>query len=198
MDESELEAEREEVDRLADNAEKAAELERQMEDAFQAAEKKMREDEQEIAALKANVKSLERASEKLQERSAMQAGPSQSVVARDAQAEIEGLEAEVDEANKEIARLRTMIAQSPARRAIERAKDARIELLEKEREDLLERLKSTKERSFAFNSPARLASGSGMSPLHRQLLNMSLKSPKTPGGPLRDVSYARIGVRICY
>ncbi|KAI0694558.1 hypothetical protein C8T65DRAFT_666568 [Cerioporus squamosus] len=28
-----------------------------------------------------------------------------------------------------------------------------------------------------------------MSPLHRQLLNLSIKSPKTPGGPLRDLSW---------
>ncbi|KAH9940729.1 uncharacterized protein BXZ73DRAFT_42510 [Epithele typhae] len=187
--EAELEEERVENDRLADEADKGAELARQMEDALEAAEKKMLEDEQEVASLKAKITSLERAVEKAQERSMIQAGPSQSAIARDQEAEIAALEAEVDDANKEIARLRTMIAQSPARRAIERTKDARIELLEKEREDLLERLRATRNQSAVFNSPVRVASGSGMSPLHRQLLNMSLKSPKTPGGPLKDLSW---------
>ena len=188
--EAELEEERQENDRLIDDSEKAAELGRQMEEALEAAEKKMLEDEQEVATLKVKITSLERAVEKVQERSSMfQTGPSQSAIAHDAQAEIEVLESELDDANKEIARLRTMLVQSPARRAIERAKDARIELLEKEKEDLLERVKAMRNQSIAFNSPVRAANGSGMSPLHRQLLNMSLKSPKTPGGPLRDVSH---------
>ena len=186
--EAELEEEQQENDRMVDESEKAAELARQMEDALDAAEKKMLEDEQEVATLKATISSLERAAEKQQERSLFQAGPSPSTVARDMQAEIEALEMEVDDANKEIARLRTMIAQSPARRAIDRAKDARIELLEKEKEDLLERLKSARNQSGTFGTPVKLANGSGMSPLHRQLFNMSLKSPKTPGGPLKDVS----------
>ncbi|KAI1790299.1 hypothetical protein LXA43DRAFT_1149321, partial [Ganoderma leucocontextum] len=186
---TELDEEQQENDRMINDSEKAAELARQMEDALEAAEKKMLEDEQEVATLKATISSLERAVEKQQERSLFQAGPSQSAVARDMHAEIEALETEVDDANKEIARLRTMIAQSPARRAIDRAKNARIELLEKEKEDLLERLKSTRNQSGTFGTPVRLANGSGVSPLHRQLLNMSLKSPKTPGGPLKDLSW---------
>ena len=190
--EAELEEERQENDRLEEDADKAGELSRQMEEALMAAEKKMLEDEQEVATLKSRISSLERAAEKLQERSMLQAGPSQSVLARDLQAEVEALESELDDANKEIARLRTVLAQSPARKAIERAKDARIELLEKEKEDLMERLRSARNQSGIFGTPGRAANGSGMSPLHRQLLNMSLKSPKTPGGPLRDVSYSHM------
>lgn len=186
--EVDLEEERQETDRLVDDADKAAQLSRQMEDALEAADKKMFEDEQEVAALKATIASLERAAERMQERSMAQAGPSQSIITRDLQAEIETLESELDDANKEIARLRTMIAQSPARKAIERAKDARIELLEREKEDLMERLKSLKNQSGILGTPVKMGNGSGMSPLHRQLLNMSLKSPKTPGGAMIDVS----------
>ncbi len=186
--EAELEEERQENDHLADDADKASELARQMEDALEAAEKKMLEDEQEVATLKSTVASMERAADRLHERSMLQAGPSQSVLARDLQAEVEALESELDDANREIARLRTVLAQSPARKAIERAKDARIDLLEKEREDLLERLKSMRNQSGIFGTPGKGGNVSCMSPLHRQLLNMSLKSPKTPGGPLRDVS----------
>ncbi|KAI0366979.1 hypothetical protein BV20DRAFT_951123 [Pilatotrama ljubarskyi] len=185
----ELEQEQQDNDRLMDEAERASELARQMETALEAAEKKMLTDEQEVATLKATIASLERAPEKQHERSASQLGPSQSTIARDLQAEVEALEAELDGAHKEIARLSTIVAQSPARKAIEKAKDARIELLEKEKEDLLERLKSMKSNSGIFGTPGRLANASNMSPMHRQLLNMSFKSPKTPGGPLRDLSW---------
>ncbi|CDO73312.1 hypothetical protein BN946_scf185008.g74 [Trametes cinnabarina] len=184
---AELEQEQQENDRLVDEAERSSELARQMETALKAAEKKMKADEEEVATLKATIASMERAAEKQQERSVSQLGPSASTVAL--QAEVETLEAELADAHKELARLQTVIAQSPARKAIEKAKDARIELLEKEKEDLLERLKSTKNQSGIFGTPGRLVNASNMSPMHRQLLNMSFKSPKTPGGPLRDLSW---------
>ena len=95
------------------------------------------------------------------------------------------LEAELDSAHKEIARLNTLVSQSPARKAMDRAKDAKIEMLEKEKEDLLERLKSLKNQTIPFNTPSRLANKSGVSPYRRY--SLSIKSPKTPGGPLRDV-----------
>ncbi|KAI9064084.1 hypothetical protein FKP32DRAFT_1625808 [Trametes sanguinea] len=184
---AELEQEQQENDRLVEDAERSSELARQMETALEAAEKKMQADEQEVATLKATVASLERAAEKQQERSVSHLGPSASTVAL--QEEVESLEAELADAHKEIARLQTVIAQSPARKAIEKAKDARIELLEKEKEDLLERLKTVKNQSGIFGTPGRLVNASNMSPMHRQLLNMSFKSPKTPGGPLRDLSW---------
>ncbi|KAI0664228.1 hypothetical protein C8Q70DRAFT_225129 [Cubamyces menziesii] len=186
---TELELEQQENDRLMEDAEKASELARQMEAALEAAEKKMLADEQEVATLKATITSLERAAERQQERSVSQLGPSNSTIARDLQAEVDALEAELDDAHKEIARLNTIVAQSPARKAIERAKDARIELLEKERDDLLDRLKSMKNQSTIFGTPGRLVNASSMSPMHRHLLNISFKSPKTPGGPLRDFSW---------
>ncbi|KAI0352396.1 hypothetical protein OH77DRAFT_1498058 [Trametes cingulata] len=158
----ELEQEQQDNDRLMDEAERASELA--------------------LATLRATIASLE-------QRSTSQLGPSQSTIARDLQAEVEALEAELDDAHKEIARLNTIVSQSPARKAIEKAKDARIEQLEKEREDLMERLKSLKSNSGIFGTPGRLVNASNMSPMHRQLLNMSFKSPKTPGGPLRDLSW---------
>ncbi|KAI8969366.1 hypothetical protein BD414DRAFT_503572 [Trametes punicea] len=186
---AELEQEQQENDRLVEETERASELARQMETALEAAEKKMLSDEQEVAALKATIASLERAADKQQERSVSQPGLSQSTLDRALQVDLDALEAELADAHKEIARLNTVIAQSPARRAIEKAKDARIGLLEKEKEDLLERLKSMKNQSGVFGTPGRLMNASNMSPMHRHLLSMSLKSPKTPGGPLRDMSW---------
>ncbi|KAL6300868.1 hypothetical protein BKA93DRAFT_500905 [Sparassis latifolia] len=60
-------------------------------------------------------------------------------------------------------------------------------MLEKENEDLLDRIKSL--RTNAFSSTPGRSNGSGISPMHRQILAMSMKSPKTPGGPLRDLSW---------
>ncbi|KAI0072304.1 hypothetical protein K474DRAFT_413030 [Panus rudis PR-1116 ss-1] len=176
---AEIDEEAERAQQHEEEAERNAELARQMEDALEAAEERMRADEEEIASLKAKISALERELDK-----------SRSVIepSRDpeAQAEIDALEAELEEAHKEVARLKTALDQSPARKAIERAKDAKIELLEKEKEDLQERLRSLKNQSMAFNTPNKTIGTPGISPANRRL---SLKSPKTPGGPLRDLSW---------
>ncbi|OBZ74037.1 hypothetical protein A0H81_06283 [Grifola frondosa] len=161
---ADVEQERDEADKLMDEADKASEAARRMEEAVEAAEKNVVAAEEEVAALRAKVESLERAIEREQERSRAQLGPSQSQIAADVQADIEALETELDDAHKEIARLNTVVSQSPARKAIEKAKDAKIELLEKEKEDLLERVKAF--RRFS-NTPG---------------------TPDT-GGPLRDLSW---------
>ena len=95
------------------------------------------------------------------------------------QAEIEALENELGDAHKEIARLNMLANQSPARRAIDKAKDARIEALEKEKDDLWERLQSAKGQRRLSGTPIKYGNTSAMSPMHRQILAMSLKSPKT-------------------
>ncbi|KAH9951077.1 hypothetical protein B0H21DRAFT_855438 [Amylocystis lapponica] len=185
---ADAEQDEKEIQRLSEDAHKASEVARQMEDALEDAETRMLSDEREVAALKSKVTALERAIEREQEQSKSRAGPSHSF-AMEVQAEIEALEAELDDAHKEIARLNTLISQSPARKAIEKAKDAKIEALEQEREDLLERVKSLKNHSMTFNTPGKLSNIDGVSPMHRQIFAMSMKSPKTPGGPLRDLSW---------
>jgi hypothetical protein len=52
-------------------------------------------------------------------------------------ADVNASEDELDLANKEIARFFNALLQSPARKAIEKFKDAKIEMLEREREDLM-------------------------------------------------------------
>ena len=167
------------MERLEKEADRATELARQMEDALEAAEEKMRSDEERMAELRGRLTALEREQERQQDLAI--ADPPSNHEAEEA------LEAELDEANREIARLSALLQQSPARRAIDKAKDTRIEALEREKEELLERVRALKSSNAEMATPHRLANTSGISPIHRQVLSMSLKTPKTPGAPLRDV-----------
>jgi len=114
--------------------------------------------------------------------------PSRGHMGSEVHADVEALESELDDANKEIARLNTLLNQSPARKAIEKAKEMKIEMLEKEKEDLLERVKALRDTVNEMGTPNRLVNASGISPIHRQVLSMSIRAPRTPGAPLRDVS----------
>lgn len=167
------------MERLEKEGDRATELARQMEEALEAAEEKMKSDEERIADLRGKVAALERVQEK--QRDLAMADPPSNHEAEEA------LEAELDEANKEIARLSALLQQSPARRAIDKAKDTRIEVLEREKEELLERVRALKSSHADMATPHRVVSTSGISPIHRHVLSMSLKAPKTPGAPLRDV-----------
>jgi hypothetical protein len=161
------------------DAQRAADLARQMEEALETAEKKMRSDEDEIAALKGRLSTLELH----KEHSKLSADRPLGV--NSPEADLQEMEDELDKANKEIARLNALLRQSPARRAMDKAKDARIEILEREKETLTERIKSLKNHN---NTPSKLINASGISPIHRQVLSMSIRPPRTPGAPLRDVS----------
>ncbi|KAH7890884.1 hypothetical protein F5I97DRAFT_1839637 [Phlebopus sp. FC_14] len=171
----------ERMDTLEKEAERAAELARQMEEALEAAEEKMNTDAEMLANLRTKVVALEREQEKQRDLSISDQPNNHELE--------EALEAELDEANKEIARLNTLLQQSPARRAVEKAKDARIEMLEREKEDLLERVKSLRITNAEMATPGRVANISGISPIHRHVLSQSLRAPKTPGGPLKDLSW---------
>ncbi|KAJ7117849.1 hypothetical protein C8R44DRAFT_832392 [Mycena epipterygia] len=181
----------EQVERLEGARERAEELARQMEEALEAAEKKMLDDEDELAQLKAKVTTLERERERQRDNSEISRDRSSSRLAPGpTDAEMEALEEELDGANKEIARLTTLLSQSPARKAIELAKDAKIDMLEREREDLLERNKALRTTVTDMGTPTGKAFNmSGISPIHRQVLSMSVRAPRTPGGPLRDMSW---------
>lgn len=167
---------------LEEEAENARELAHQMEEALEEAEKKMLHDEALVADLQSKLATLERERQRQADVSQVpvEAGPTE--------AELHAMESELDDANREIARLTTLLSQSPARKAMEKAKDTKIEMLEREKEDLLERNRALRMTFNDMNTPNRLVNTSGISPIHRQVLSMSIRAPKTPGGPLRDVS----------
>ena len=167
---------------LKEEADNARELARQMEEALEEAEKKMLHDEELVADLHSKLAALERERQRQADisRAPVEAGPTE--------AEMHAMESELDDANREIARLMTLLSQSPARKAMERARDTKIEMLEREKEELLERNRALKMTFNDMNTPSRLINTSGISPIHRQVLSMSIRAPKTPGGPLRDVS----------
>ncbi|KAJ7180785.1 hypothetical protein C8R46DRAFT_885504 [Mycena filopes] len=179
----------EQVESLEGARERAEELARQMEEALEAAEKKMLEDEAAVAQLRGRVASLERERERERERQRDASISSNPLAPGPTDAELEALEEELDGANREIARLGTLLTQSPARKAIDLAKDAKIDMLEKEREDLLERNKALRTTVTEITTPNKLYNMSGISPIHRQVLSMSVRAPRTPGGPLRDMSW---------
>lgn len=174
---------RERMEHLEDEVDRDKEMARQLEEALEAAEKKMADDEEEVAELKGNLTVLKREKEREHAKSISRvAEPSSINIAADI--DVEALEEELDDAHREIARLNALMGQSPARKAVDRAKDTRIEMLEKERDDLLERMRSQK--AVPTQTPSKFGTNSGVSPFHRQIL--SLMSPKTPGGPMKDVS----------
>lgn len=171
---------------IKQESERNGELVTQLEDALDAAEQKMRADEETLTELRGRIATLER--ERERDRAERPRAEQRNAELEEAEDQIEALERELDNAHREISRLSTELAQSPARKALDKARDAKIELLEKEKEDLQELLNSLKQEGGGWNTPGRFSNASGISPIHRQVLNMTLKTPKTPGAPLRDVS----------
>ncbi|KAI0057426.1 hypothetical protein BV25DRAFT_1892643 [Artomyces pyxidatus] len=169
--------------KLHEDAERNAELARQLEEALQAAEQKMLADQGALAELRHKVAALER------EKARVDPSRNLDEALDEAAEQIEALEKELDGANREIGRLNGVLAQSPARKAIDKARQAKIEILEKEKEELLERVQSMKGVVAGMSTPSKLANASGISPFHRQVLNMTMKTPKTPGAPLKDMSW---------
>ena len=169
---------------LEEEATSARELARQMEEALEEAEKKMMHDEELVADLQFKLTTLERERQREADvsRAPIEAAPTTT------ESELQAMENELDDANREIARLTTLLSQSPARKAMEKAKDMKIEMLEREKEELSERNKALRITFNDMNTPNKLVNTSGISPIHRQVLSMSIRAPKTPGGPLRDVS----------
>ncbi|KAJ7224111.1 hypothetical protein GGX14DRAFT_548737 [Mycena pura] len=169
--------------------ERAEELARQMEEALEAAEKKMLADEHEIAHFKGRVTSLERERDRQQDKSSVSYDLSGNRLAPGpTDADVDVLEEELDAAHREIARLITLVNQSPARKAIELAKEAKIEMLEQQRDELLERNRALRTISDVA-TPSKVYNASGISPIHRHVLSMSMRAPRTPGAPLRERSW---------
>ncbi|KAH9169868.1 hypothetical protein EDB89DRAFT_1981781 [Lactarius sanguifluus] len=172
---------------LKREAERDSELVKQLEDALDAAEQKMRADGEVLAELRSKVAVFERE----RDRAEKSRTDERNADLEEAEEQIEALERELDDAHREIGRLNNELAHSPARKALDRVRDAKIELLEKEKEDLQEHLDDLKREVVGWNSPSKFGNASGISPVHRQVLNMTLKTPKTPGAPLRDMTWLR-------
>ena len=172
--------------KLKEQFTKAQEANAQMKEALEEAEQKIAEDGGIIINLKSELASLEREKGRVMvsvsqnvSGSAEPAGPSEE--------DLEALELELDGAHKEIARLNALLVQSPARRAMEKVKDARIEMLEREKEELLERNKTLRLSMNNMTTPQKVNS-SGISPIYRHIISTSLRTPRAPNTPLRDVS----------
>jgi hypothetical protein len=170
---------------LKREAARDAELVKQLEDALDAAEQKMRADGDVLAELRSKVGILERE----RDRAEKSHTDERNANLEEAEEQIEALERELDDAHREIGRLNNELSHSPARKALDRVRDAKIELLEKEKEDLQEHLNGLKQELAGWNNSSKFGNASGISPIHRQVLNMTLKTPKTPGAPLRDVNH---------
>ncbi|KAK0501582.1 hypothetical protein EDD18DRAFT_1066550 [Armillaria luteobubalina] len=176
------------LESLEVEAQQDKELARQMEEALDAAEHKMAADDQELSQLKSQLLTLQRERERSMEASSHNVDPSQDIASPLNAADLEALEEELDSAHREIARLNTVLNASPARKAIDKAKDVKIDMLEQENEALTERIKALKVASASFSTPGRITSNSGISPIHRRVLSMSFKTPRTPGSPLKEAS----------
>ncbi|KAF8757928.1 hypothetical protein RHS01_03326 [Rhizoctonia solani] len=99
------------------------------------------------------------------------------------------LEAQLDDAHREIAKL---TAKSPTSEALNKAKDLRIQQLEKEKDVLLERVQNMRSNNSAGGSDTtgRLTpSGSLGSLALNRLAAMNLRTPKTPGAALKEPSW---------
>ncbi|KAG5644884.1 hypothetical protein DXG03_007525 [Asterophora parasitica] len=182
---------RDKLERMEADKDKAEELARQMDAALEEAERKMRADDDEINDLKGKLSTAERERERREASMTHESSRSSNMFidVPATNADMEALENELDEANREIARLNTLLNQSPARKAMEKARDAKVELLEREREELLERNRTLRMAMNEITTPSKVINASGISPIHRQVLSMSMRAPKTPGAPLRDMSW---------
>lgn len=167
---------------------KAQETARQMEEALEEAEQKMMHDEEALSDLRAKVATMERERQREASnasrdfsRGPVETGPTEE--------EYQALENALTQAEREISRLNTLLNQSPARKAIDKAKDTKIEMLEREKEELLERNRALRMTFNEIQTPNKLINASGISPIHRHVLSMSVRAPKTPGGPLKDVRW---------
>lgn len=172
-------------------AARAAQVARQMEDALEESERKMIADEEELASLRTKAARLAQELETIRMRSQdITSFDKNDVLTRERtirEIDAEQLEAELDKAHREIGRLNHLLSDSPTRKAIDKAKDVRIEILEKEKDYLTDRVK-TLTSTMSSHFPGKEVNQSTHSPVpHRQVL--VARTPKTPGPPLKDVSY---------
>ena len=174
------------VEELEEEIGRLNELGHQMQEALEVADRKVESHDEEIAELQGAIFALQRELEREREKSRSFSRSAESPTVPNA--DVEALENELDDAHREIARLKVLMQQSPARKAMDTVKDNRIQMLEREREDLLQRVQVLRDtvNGTPNNAMNDVTVASAVSPFHRQMVSML--SPKTPGGPLRDVS----------
>lgn len=190
---SELEDQIEDVQRKAEKAESQV---MQLEAALEATEQKAPEDEDEIDRLRRTVSALEQEKDDLlAAQAANDNSPhssrrhNETMMSTIQEERVAELQDRLDDAHREIARLEHRLKDSPTRKAISQAKDERIDLLESEKKTLEERVSALQEAldSMVPSGGATPGKTFRRSPaLHRNVL--SVKTPKTPGGPLKDVN----------
>ncbi|KAL5513309.1 hypothetical protein ACEPAH_3707 [Sanghuangporus vaninii] len=166
----------------SEELEKARSNVQQLENALEESDKKILANNDELVELRSKLAMMEREHEK-----ARKHNYSHSNITDDS-VDVASLKTELSEATKEIGRLTTLLDQNPARKALDKARESRINLLEKENQELLEQLRAARDPSH-YATPHRNPSMSSLSPMHRQLINLTLRTPKTPGEPLRNASW---------
>lgn len=112
---------------------------------------------------------------------------------------VKAMEDQLDNAFREIGRLKHELTATPHCKSVIEVRDARIKALEQEKAALSDRLSSAKKASAALTPIGGLPTAS--SPFNRPTPFMhkaiaSLKTPKTPG-PLKDVSHRHVSSLMC-
>ncbi|KAH7335361.1 hypothetical protein B0J17DRAFT_719897 [Rhizoctonia solani] len=179
----------EDQDELTHQKETAQKEVARMEEALEDAEARIIDDAEQVKSLEGKVASLERErTELLASRSTRnRSNDEDRIPLQEHEAAVSELEAQLDEAHREIAKF---TAKSPAGEALTKAKDLRIQQLEKEKDMLLERIqtmRSNNSNTGGSDTPGRVTP-SGSVALSR-LAIMNLRTPKTPGAALKEASW---------
>ncbi|KZS94679.1 hypothetical protein SISNIDRAFT_452769 [Sistotremastrum niveocremeum HHB9708] len=174
------------VHRLSRENTAATTSKERLEDALSDAAREEEERRAEIAQLQAVIQNFRSEREREQSRSSLRDRSRHSVTSEDIvlQADIAKLEAENEGLWKETKRLRLELESAgggPAAKALELEHVLQLEELQAQNQELKERISSLvndrTEHSFKDHTPV----------LHRRTL--ALRTPKTPGSPLRDFSW---------
>ncbi|CAE6401194.1 unnamed protein product [Rhizoctonia solani] len=157
-----------------------------MEQALEDTEARVMEDAEQLKSLKSKVASLERERADLLANRSTRDRSGDRIPLHEHEALVSDLETQLDDAHREIARF---TAKSPASEALNKAKDLRIQQLQKEKDMLLERIQTMRSNNSAGgpDTPGRTTTSASLA-LNR-LAAMNLRTPKTPGAALKEPSW---------
>ncbi|CAE6417482.1 unnamed protein product [Rhizoctonia solani] len=177
----------EDQDELTRQREAAQKEIARMEQALEDAEARIVDDAEQLKSLKGKVASLDRERADLLANRSTRDRSGDRIPLHEHEALVLDLETQLDDAHREIARL---TAKSPASEALNKAKDLRIQQLQKEKDMLLERIQTMRSNNSTTGSPDTpgRATSSGSLALNR-LAVMNLRTPKTPGAALKEPSW---------
>ncbi|KDQ19443.1 hypothetical protein BOTBODRAFT_51847 [Botryobasidium botryosum FD-172 SS1] len=189
-----FEAEFDNVERKVERAESQV---KQLEAALEVNEQKMLGDEDEIKRLRRKVSALEQEKDDLIAAArAANANSSRdgrlqndSMLSTVQEERLAELHDQLDDAHREIAKLEHQLQETPTRKAISQAKDKRIDLLESENRALEERLSAMQEAMAALAPLDTTTPGKSFKRTPAAQRNLTVRTPKTPGGPLKDASW---------